>query len=364
MNSKNFISGIQQIGIGVSNVDEAFRWYKKHFGTDVVVFDEKAPAEYMLPYTGGEPRDRHAILALNMQGGGGFEIWQHKGFEPRSANFEIQPGDYGVFICKIKTRDAKFAHDFHTKLAEAKNISSLYTDGLGRKYYYITDPYNNIFQVLEIKDKEAWFCKEDPNKYPTGGVYGAVVGCKNIDQSIAFYKDVLGYDKIAYDTTANFEDLAAFDRKDCSFRRVVLQHSAPRQGVFSKFMSYSEIELIEAINPKVACRKIFENRFWGELGFIQICYDISSMNTFRERCKELGYSFTVDSMKLNPNFDMGEASGHFSYNEDPSGTLIEYVETIRIPILKKFGIFLNLSKKKNGKALPNFVVRALRFLRK
>ena len=42
--------------------------------------------------------------------------------------------------------------------------------------------------------------------------------------------------------------------------------------------------------------------------------------------------FTVD---VDHSFDMGEAAGSFSYTEDPDGALIEFVETHKIPILKK-----------------------------
>jgi alanine racemase len=34
-----FISGIQQIGIGVANVKEAFDLYRKAFGNDIPVFN-------------------------------------------------------------------------------------------------------------------------------------------------------------------------------------------------------------------------------------------------------------------------------------------------------------------------------------
>ena len=34
-----FISGIQQVGVGVSNVHEAFKWYRRHFGMDVPIFE-------------------------------------------------------------------------------------------------------------------------------------------------------------------------------------------------------------------------------------------------------------------------------------------------------------------------------------
>ena len=38
------IAGIQQIGIGVPNVHEAFKWYRQHFGMDIPVFEEAAEA--------------------------------------------------------------------------------------------------------------------------------------------------------------------------------------------------------------------------------------------------------------------------------------------------------------------------------
>ena len=83
------ISGIQQMGIGVTNVHEAWKWYHNTFGMDCRVFEDVAEARLMLPYTGGEPRSRHAVLALNLQSGGGFEIWQYKGREPLKIKEEI-----------------------------------------------------------------------------------------------------------------------------------------------------------------------------------------------------------------------------------------------------------------------------------
>ena len=104
---KPIISGIQQIGIGNPFVQEAWRWYREKFGMDVKIFEEAAEANLMLPYTGGQPHKRHAILAINMNGGGGFEIWQYTSRTPVAATFEIQYGDLGIFACKIKSRDVQ-----------------------------------------------------------------------------------------------------------------------------------------------------------------------------------------------------------------------------------------------------------------
>ncbi len=104
------IAGIQQLGIGVSNLAEAGEWYKNNLGYDVVIFDEAAEANLMLPYTNNKPQKRHAILAYNMKGGGGFEVWQYTSRTPEAPAFEIQLGDLGIFACKIKSPNVDKAY--------------------------------------------------------------------------------------------------------------------------------------------------------------------------------------------------------------------------------------------------------------
>jgi hypothetical protein len=60
---------------------------------------------------------------------------------------------------------------------------------------------------------------------------------------------------------------------------------------------------------------------------------------------------------------MGEAAGHFTYIEDADGTLIEFVETKKLPVVKKIGWYIDLRKRDPKKALPNFILKALRFSR-
>ncbi len=84
----------------------------------------------------------------------------------------------------------------------------------------------------------------------------------------------------------------------------------------------------------------------------------------KEECNDKGFPFTVDSSEKDPNtFDMGEAAGHFSYIEDPDGTLIEFVETHKIPVIKKLGWYINMRKRDPKKNLPDWLVKMLRFNR-
>ena len=89
------------------------------------------------------------------------------------------------------------------------------------------------------------------------------------------------------------------------------------------------------------------------------------MEKLKTKCEANGHPFTVDSFaNHNGNsFDMGEAAGHFSYVEDPDGTLIEFVETHKVPVWKKIGWYINLKKKNPLKPLPNWMVKSLKFNR-
>lgn len=341
------ICGIQQIGIGVPNVHEAWKWYRTHFGMDIPVFEEAAVAGLMLPYTGGQPQARHAVLAINSQGGGGFEIWQYTGRTPQPPTFQPQLGDLGIYIAKIKSRDVAGAYAF-LKARGVTLLGSLLKAPDGRDHFYLNDPYGNIFEVTSSDD---WFHKNDLH---TGGAYGAVIGVTDIDKARMLYSNILGYDEVVYDKEGVFEDFATLPSGDGKFRRVLLRHSKPRRGAFSRMLGATEIELVATLDRTP--RNIYEGRFWGDLGFIHLCFDINGMEAMRLATTSNGFPFTVDSSN---SFDMGEAAGHFSYIEDPDGALIEFVETHKIPILKKIGWYLNLRKRDPEKSLPRWMLRSL-----
>lgn len=345
------INGIQQMGIGVSDMSEAWKWYRKYFGVDIKVFEEAAEAKLMLPYTGGEPRSRMATLAINLQGGGGFEVWQYTSRTPKAPIDPIILGDLGLFAAKVKCKDAIQAYDFY-KNNDLKLISKITNDGRGNPHFYLQDPYGNIFDIVQ---NDVWFKNEGKL---TGGTFGATVGVSDMEISKEFYKNILGYDKVLVEEEGVLNDLKGLKNGNKPVHRVILAHSEERKAGFGLLFGTSEIELIKVVDYQP--KKIFQNRFWGDLGFIHLCFDIVGMKGLREKCEKLGHPFTVDSFaSLDASFDMGEAAGHFSYIEDPDGTWIEFVETHKIPILKKIGWYLDLRKKDRTKPLPKWLIRAM-----
>jgi catechol 2,3-dioxygenase-like lactoylglutathione lyase family enzyme len=348
---ERLINGIQQVGIGVKDAKAAFDWYKKIFGTDIVVFKDTAVASLMQKYTGNVAQKRFAILAMNMQGGGGFEIWQYIDKEPAPAAFEPALGDTGIFAVKIRCRDISLAYHFYVN-EEVNILNKPCRNPEGKNHFYIKDPWNNIFELIE---DDYWFTNE--NKL-TGAVTGVVIGVSDMDKAVSFYKNVLGFTEVVFSGEAIYTDWEGLAGNEKKYKRLILKKNWKPTGAFGKLLGPVQIELVQAINQRP--KKIFENRHWGDLGFIHVCFDLNGMQQHEKICAANNYPLTVNSAD---SFDMGKAAGHFSYNEDPDGTLIEYVETHKVPVAKKWGLFLNLKKRNAEKCLPNWIVKCLRFSR-
>lgn len=339
--------GIQQLGVGIPDVEEAFAWYRATFGTDLPVFREAAPAPYMTPYTGGEVQSRDATLAVNLAGGGGFEIWQYTSRTPQPAERDPGIGDYGILAGRIKTRGVAQAYQ-RMQAQGVTVLGGITRDPEGRERVTLRDPWGNHFQLVECT---SWFSKP---RAQTGGVEGALIGVSDMAASLDFYATLLGYDRKIYDETGVFPDLAALPGGDATVRRALLERSVSAAGPFSELFGPTRIELV-AREGHTGTR-VFEERFWGDLGFIHLCFDIRGMDALQRQCASHGSPFTVDS---GSSFDMGEAGGRFSYIEDPDGTLIEFVETHKVPVLKKFKWYLDLEKRSPAKPLPRWMVRAM-----
>jgi catechol 2,3-dioxygenase-like lactoylglutathione lyase family enzyme len=352
MKNTYHIRGIQQIGIGVTDIEIAWKWYRDNFGADIKVFDDDETANFMLPYTGGSPQRRRAILAISLQGGGGFEIWQYKGRQSLAPTFQIQLGDCGIFAAKIGCANVSKAYaEFKSK---GEKVSDIVRDCIGREYFWLQDPFGNYFQVIA---NNFMFVNQ---KKTTQMVCGAIVGVPNIEEAKTVYQDILGYDEIMCQTNdIQHADFAWVPGGNSIFKRIILKHSEKRVGGFGILLGPSEIELVEVSNRTP--RNMFEGRYWGDQGFIHLCFDMFGMDTLRNVCKEKGYPFTIDSFEAlkGSSFDMGDSSGLFSYIEDKGGTLIEFVEAHKLPMVKGFA--LDLKNRNPLKPLPKWLIKLLRF---
>ena len=337
------ITGIQQVGIGVVNADQAKYLYRDLFGMNVLVFDDEAEAKLMTRYTGDQSYKRRAILTMNLKGGGGFEIWQYLDRTPGHSPKNPVYGAPGINAVKIK---ASCIHTAREQLTSSPTLSispihSCPHQGLS---FTVTDDLSNTFQIMEGVD---WFKN---NSTCLGGVSGVVIGVSNMDQSLLFYKQLLGNVHTVLDVTESIVNHG----KEQNVRKVLLRKSIANTGAFSRLLGGFDVELIQLLDEQPP--HLFQNRYWGDCGFIHVCFDVLNMDGLKQTMEQNGYSFTVDSAG---SYAMENASGRFCYVEDPDGTLIELVQTDRVPVIKKLGWYIQLSNRTHQKPLPNWQVSML-----
>lgn len=344
MGKEKIIYGIQQVGIGVHDAEEAFRWYGQVLKADLLVFDDCKVATHMARYMGGEPHQKRALLAMQANGGSGYEIWQYEDRTPTGPPQPIQLGDLGINYISIKTHDLAGARSrmeqaevsFRTDLAKV----------LGKDGLMIQDPYGNL---IEIKATNDWFSKSDG---PLGGICGVAIGVTDIDRSLRLYADILGYKELVEDVVIGQPGEAHY------LRKVQLRMPKVPQGGFSQWLGSSELTLLQCLERQPV--KIFDNRYWGDLGYIHVCFDTKHIGTLMEECEAKGYPFQV---KSEETFEMGDTNGRWGYLEDDDGTLIEFVEAHRVPLLKSLNLSIDLQKRDPHRPLPRWLIKALRLKR-
>lgn len=345
------INGIQHIGVAVHDMDASLKFYRKFFGMDVPFFDSVADAALMQIYTRGDVITKRASMICNLQGGCAMEVIRPTSFEPTKMDFQLQVGDLGITHTFVKSNDVAASHAFCTA-NDAPGLGPLTQLPDGRPTFVLQDLDGNYFQYIPY-----------PHRYTNTGHHslgtgGCAIGVSDMDTALGLYKDILGYDKVVYDKTGTFDDLAGMAGGNQNYRRIMLEQSQVPGGGFAKITGSSSLELIQAVDR--AGRKLYENRQWADPGFVHLGYDVRGMVALGEDLDQQGYGFTCDS---NDALDMGNTKVHCVYIEDRDGTLLELIEVYKVPIIEKWGVFLNVEKRDPMKPLPDFMLKALRFSR-
>jgi len=349
-----FISGIQQVGIGTSSVDSSWKWFADMFGMDIEVARDNAISNTMTEYTGGHPRRRDALIAANLQGGACMELWQSVERKPKAPAFPLQIGDLGIFVVKIKCSDVDHAHEYVR--SKYDRLTEIAAAPDGSRSFFIQDPEGNWFQAIEDSTMVL-----DEGK-PFGGVVGCMIGVSDMDAARKLYSDILGYNKVIYNEYGHFDDFALLPGGTGEFRRTLVCWSKRPVGALSNFLPTGFIEFVQCRDREP--QKIFKDRYWGDLGFIHLSFDVTNLNDLKTFCEEKGYHFVAQSNPDGNLYDFGDTSCRFAFIEDRDGLLVQFVEPCRICLSRRWKLFVSLIFRKREKPLWKFHYRLMRTNRK
>ena len=347
------LMGIQQICVGTSDIKALWKWYAEMFHFDVRVLEDESEVSLRQRYTGGKSLRRHACVTVNMQGGGALEMWQYTDRQPQAPLFETQVGDLGIFMVKIKSHNIQAYQEELS--AKCDTVTPVVTDPRGLPTFYLFDPEGNCFQVVE--DNTVFI---DEGNF-SGGVVGATIGVSDMEKAMTVYRDILGYDELVYDKQGAFQDWHTLAGGLQNYRRVLLRKLKQPEGQFSEFYGPSVIELVQALDRTP--RNRYEGRLWGDPGFCEISFEAVNMRELEDYCRKKGHPYTIDSSMEQKHFRMGKASGHFAVIEDADGTLIEFVETHKLPLLPKLNILMDMTRRDRSKPISRFLFHLMRLNR-
>jgi len=313
------INALQHIGLGVTNAAEVYSFYRRILGFNLKIADIENDFEQMAPLLGKSEKMR-IIMALNSRGGGASEFVEHISTVPRQGPEKIKWGDIGflssgyqvnnlpAIVQRMEKKGVRFvirSHSFEIR------------DGKSCQSAFCYDPEGNLVELVEIDfDKSA--------KPKVSGLAQVTIGVTDMEQSLAFYGDILGYDHVLLDHTGTNQELAPLFGEGISFRQVLLNRSQGSTSVFP-MLDGGRLRLVQTLNHQG--RRIYQDRRWGDIGQMECCFDVSDIHETVEYLQSKNVGIVLPPTFLN----MGSgSSGFFAYIRDPDGNLIEIVEVKKI----------------------------------
>jgi catechol 2,3-dioxygenase-like lactoylglutathione lyase family enzyme len=263
------------------------------------------------------------MMAINVKGGAILEFIEHKSSPIRPFPEDAGYGYYGVLEIGFGVRDIdKVVDSFRAKgISFLTPVCELTMEG-GRswRYAYLEDPDGMKVQLVEdIRPGQPAAKKPEVH-----GVVHVGIGVSDVEQSKAFYGNVLGFDRQVYAFDGHNSDLDPVSGGPIHLSMAILERSAPNTGAVSG-LPPGTIKLLAM--PDQRGTHIYTGRRWGDIGCMEFCMDVSSLEASVEDAKAKGAPIYLQPCEI----DMGSGSkGKVAYIRDPDGTIVEFVEICSI----------------------------------
>ena len=329
------INGIQHIGIGVRDRDKSYDFYKNAMDFSVPLSKNTGNCTGMLPVIEHD-EERNVVIALNPYGGGLIEIFQYitkKPIAPKEYDFSAN----GYLFYGLKVRNIKASMEIVEKyggeiISESNNTNSdrfipkdfttMKNNGWKTAIFRDIDGIYGI--LLEYPESNIGYGNGRPR---IGGIEYIAIGVSNLENSIDFYKNILGYTKIVYRAEGNFPEWDVLFGKGRKMKRALLMRERKPEGIFKHFLRGGMIELIEVEGN--SGKHMYDGRKWGDIGFMELCFDVTDIDKTLKEVTDKGAEIIVPPYRQ----DMGmNTYATFAYVKDPDGSMLEFADVHRLPV--------------------------------
>jgi len=311
------IHALQHIGFGVEDLRRSHSFYRGFLGFKLPLNDHEAPFPEMEPLFGEVVR-MHIVMAMNPQGGGVIEIARHTSSQPRKRETPPRWGDIGFLDASFRA----FALPIVKERLERKGLRFLSPileqeadDGSLRwRYVYFRDPDGMLLRLVELPGD---------GRPLVAGLIGVTVGVSDLERSVAFYRDVLGFQEVLRreGEVPEPQEVTGGGRR---FKVAVLRRPDDPSGPFPTLYG-GMIRLVEGLDYRG--EPLFQGRRWGDVGLMEVALDVTELEATVEEARKKGATLVLPPTRL----DMGTGSvGRFAYLADPDGNWVELLEVEKV----------------------------------
>jgi catechol 2,3-dioxygenase-like lactoylglutathione lyase family enzyme len=307
--------GVDHIGIGVGDVDEAIAFYGRHVGFDDVRFDWSGAVPGLEAVAGRTPQARIAMLASSAAtpvGPGRIKLVQVlDGDGPPAPPAGQAWGEVGVCEVCLHVRGVEGVHRSLVAAGCEELMppmsAAVVPHDVSLDISYVADPWGTKIEMIEWTG--LW--RSLPGEPRAEGVNHVAFGVADMARTRAFYER-LGFTQLLFESTEFFDPMAPWYRPPWYAEQLPAQHMTmpmPSQG--------AAIEPVVLDPPGHDCRGE-----WGHLGPMEFAIGVSNLDAAVAELERRGVEVHGEPQSV----DVGGGQWRYVYFAEPDGNYVSLVE--------------------------------------
>jgi catechol 2,3-dioxygenase-like lactoylglutathione lyase family enzyme len=308
--------GVDHVGVGVADADEAIEFYGRHVGFDRVLFDRTGDVPGLEAIAGRAPTARVAMLESSSAtpvGPGRVKLVQVlDGEGPPPAPMGQAWGEVGICEICLHVRGVQDVHDQLVAAGCASLMEPTSADvppnTITLDIAYVADPWGTKLELIEWTG--LW--RSLPGPARAEGVNHVAFGVTDMARSRAFYEQ-LGFDSLLFESFGFFDPMAPwfeppwYDPEHLPTQHMTMPMSA--QGA--------------AIEPCVLAPLGHDCRGdWGHLGPMDFGVRVGNIDAAAATLSARGVQLHGPLQSI----DVGTGDWRYVYLQEPDGNYFQLVE--------------------------------------
>jgi catechol 2,3-dioxygenase-like lactoylglutathione lyase family enzyme len=308
--------GVDHIGIGVGDIDEAIAFYGEHVGFDDVRFDWTGEVPGVEQIAGRAPRARIAMLASGAAtpvGPGQIKLVQVlEGDGPPAPPAGQAWGEVGVCEICLHVRGVEGVHASLVAAGceelMAPMSAAVVPHDVALDISYVADPWGTKLELIEWTG--LW--RSLPGRARAEGVNHVAFGVTDMARTRAFYER-LGFTELLFESTEFFDPMAPWYVAPWYAADLPAQHMTmpmPAQG--------AAIEPVVLDPPGHDCRGE-----WGHLGPMEFAIGVANLEQGIAELGRQGIELAGEPQTVDVG---GGGEWRYAYFAEPDGNYVSLVE--------------------------------------